>query len=382
MLGELVPRAPQVGVYVHVPFCFKKCYYCAFNTAPHDDEAMRRYVAAVRREVDIAATAPWGTSLTVASVFFGGGTPSLLASDDLAAILSGLRRGFAVTPDAEVTVECNPESVTRSKLEAYRAAGVTRISLGVQSLDDAILERLGRLHGSIGARRAFDAARAAGFTNVSVDLMYGLPDQDGTGWRRTVATVLDWKPDHVSPYGLSLDAGSVWGSTGVTGLPPEETVVEQYWTLAHEARDRGFEHYEISNYARPGFRSRHNLTYWRRGEYLAFGPGACGCLADLRWSNVKPVARYCDDVEAGRLPIDTSERLDARQQLAERLILGLRTSDGIPATWLGERVAGDARLAERVAAWRTSGWLIDDGDRVRLTESGFLVSDGLFVDLL
>jgi len=377
-----MPRTREIGVYVHVPFCVKKCYYCAFNTAPHDDEAMRRYVSAVRSEIAIAARAGWASDVAVASVFFGGGTPSLLHPDDLAGILASLGRAFVVAPDAEITIECNPESVTRPKFEAYRASGVTRVSLGVQSLDDAILLTLGRLHGSTGARRAFEAARAAGCDNVSVDLMYGLPDQDGAAWRRTVGAVLDWRPDHLSPYGLSLDAGSVWGSTEVPGLPPEDTVVEQYWTLAREARARGYDHYEISNYARPGFRSRHNLGYWRRGEYLAFGPGACGFLGDVRWGNAKPVARYCGEIEAGRLPIETFERLDTGQALAERLILGLRTSDGVPREWLAARLEGDRRLAERVASWRAAGWLIDERDRVRLTEAGFLVSDALFVDLL
>ena len=161
--------------------------------------------------------------------------------------------------------------VTRPKFEAYRASGVTRLSLGVQSLDDAILLTLGRLHGSTGARRAFEAARAAGCDNVSVDLMYGLPDQDGAAWRRTVGAVLDWRPDHLSPYGLSLDAGSVWGSTEVPGLPPEDTVVEQYWTLAREARARGYDHYEISNYARPGFSRGHSVDAAPGGGKKASG---------------------------------------------------------------------------------------------------------------
>lgn len=382
VLAETAPRGRDIGVYVHVPFCVKRCYYCAFNTAPHDAGAMARYVGAVLREIDLAGELPWAPWIVVASVFLGGGTPSLLAPDDLAAILDRLRRRFALAADAEITVECNPESVARPKLEAYRVAGVNRVSLGVQSLDDTILERIGRRHGSTGARRAFDAARAAGVSNVSVDLMYGLPSLEPDAWRAVVGTVLDWEPDHLSAYGLSLDAGSLWGATGAPPLPPEEHVVEQYWTLAREASARGFEHYEVSNYARPGRRSRHNLNYWRRGEYLAFGPGACGFAGDVRWSNVKPVTRYCAEIEGGRLPIDASERLSARLALGERLILGLRTADGVPLAWLAERVAGDLALADRLAAWREAGLLVDEGDRARLTEPGFLVSDAIFVELI
>jgi oxygen-independent coproporphyrinogen-3 oxidase len=300
----------------------------------------------------------------------------------MAAILDAVRRHFAVEREAEITVECNPESVTREKLGAYRAAGVNRVSLGVQSLDDALLPVLGRLHDAGGARRAFEAARAAGFDNVSVDLMYGLPDQDAATWAGSVGGVLAWQPEHLSAYGLTLDAGSLWAATGVRGLPAEGAVVDQYWTLARAAAGRGYEHYEISNYARPGFRSRHNQIYWHAAEYLACGPGACGFVGDVRYGNVKPVARYCATLEAGALPIDTSERLTDRQRLGERLILGLRLSDGIPRAWLQARLAGDAPLAHRVAGWREGGILADRGDRVALTEAGFLVSDSLFVELL
>jgi oxygen-independent coproporphyrinogen-3 oxidase len=382
-LAATAPAASAIGVYVHVPFCTKRCPYCAFNTSPLDDDAqLRRYVNAAVREIDIAGDVPWASRVAVASVFFGGGTPSLLGPDDLAAILDRLRARFRLAGDAEITVECNPESVSPAKLAAYREAGVNRISLGVQSLDDAILRTLGRLHDAAGARRAFDVVRAAGFANVSVDLMYGLPDLDGDRWRRSVEGVLAWSPEHVSAYGLSLDAGSLWGATGVEGLPSEDGVVAQYWTLARAAGAAGFEHYEISNYARPGFRSRHNLTYWRRGEYLAFGPGGAGFIGAVRYTNVKPTPRYCAEVEAGRLPIDAAETLDARQARAERLILGLRLADGVPPAWLEAHAADDPALRRRVAEWRERGLLDAGGDRLRLTEAGFLLSDALFVALV
>jgi oxygen-independent coproporphyrinogen-3 oxidase len=376
------PRATSLGLYVHVPFCAKRCYYCSFNTAPMDDGAMDRYVRAVRRELGLLGELPWARDVVLSSVFLGGGTPSLLETEAMASILDDVRARFTVERGAEVTVECNPESVGRAKLEAYRAAGVNRISLGVQTLDDAILPRLGRLHSAGQARLAFDAAREAGHDNVSVDVMYGLPGLDLAGWSRAVHTVLDWQPEHLSAYGLTLDAGSLWGVTGVTGLPPEGAVVEQYWALARAAGDRGFEHYEISNYARPGCRSRHNLTYWRAAEYLAAGPGACGFIGVTRYGNTKPVPRYCTTLEAGTLPIDTAESLTARQRLAEQLILGLRTRDGVPHLLFEERLATDATLRKRTETWREADLLIDRGDNIALTESGFLVSDTLFIELL
>jgi oxygen-independent coproporphyrinogen III oxidase len=343
---------------------------------------MRRYLEAVQREVRLLAGAPWSSTIGIETIFLGGGTPSLLEPEDLAALLDGVRVGFAVVPEAEITVECNPESVGREKLAGYRAAGVTRISLGVQSLDDAILPRLGRLHDARGARAAFEAAREAGCDNVSVDLMYGLPDQDRGTWQRSVHGALAWQPEHLSAYGLTLDAGSLWAVTGVDGLPAEEAVVDQYWLLARAASAVGFEHYEISNYARPGFRSRHNQIYWRAAEYLAVGPGACGFVGDVRYGNVKPVSRYCATLQADALPIDTSERLTPRQRQGEQLMLGLRRADGVPRAWLDARVGDDATLARRVETWRQAGVLVERDERVALSEAGFLVSDAIFAELL
>jgi oxygen-independent coproporphyrinogen-3 oxidase len=383
VLAETSPRSRSLGLYVHVPFCTKRCYYCSFNTAPLERPAeMRRYLEAARREVDLLGGTPWAASIEIATIFFGGGTPSLLQPDELAGILETVRRHFTVAPGAEVTVECNPESVSRGKLAAYREAGVNRISLGVQSLDDGILPRLGRLHDARGARAAFEAAREAGCDNLSVDLMYGLPDQDPATFARSVDGVLGWQPEHLSAYGLTLDAGSLWAVTGVAGLPPEGMVVDQYWALVRAAAAGGLEHYEISNYARPGFRSRHNQIYWHAAEYLAIGPGACGYLGDVRYGNVKPVARYCATLEARALPIDASERLTARQRLGERLMLGLRVADGVPRAWIEERVEGEPGLARTLARWRDAGLLAERAERVALTEAGFLVSDALLAELL
>jgi oxygen-independent coproporphyrinogen III oxidase len=382
ILAETAPTSSTLGFYIHMPFCETRCHFCSFNTAPFDRGAMARYLEAAHREIALLGTLPWAGATTIVSVFLGGGTPSLLHPDDVAALMDALGSRFRVAGDVEVTLEANPESVSMETFAGYRAAGVTRFSLGVQALDDAVLARLGRLHGAHDARAAFEAARAAGADNVSVDLMYGLPGVDPAAWGRTMEQVLDWQPDHLSAYGLTLDAGSLWGAAGVPDLPPEGVVVEQYWALARAALGRGFEHYEISNYARPGFRSRHNQIYWRAAEYLACGPGACGFVGDVRYGNHKPVPRYATALAAGTLPLDTWERLTPRQQRAERLILGLRTADGVPRVWLDERVADHPRLGRLVADWEQAGLLRQGAGRVVLTESGFLLSDALFVELL
>jgi oxygen-independent coproporphyrinogen III oxidase len=368
---------------VHLPFCVERCGYCSFNTAPYTPGGLDRFLSALVRECDLAAAAPWARGVTLDTVFLGGGTPSLLDAAQMTQVLAHLGARLALEPSAEVTAECNPDDLTVERLAGYRRAGVTRISLGVQSLDDAVLPRLDRRHSAGQARRAFAAAREAGFDNVSVDLIYGLPGLDLATWTATVREALAWQPDHLSAYALTLDEGSLWHAAGVGSLPGEETVTAQYWTLARLAAEAGFEHYEVSNYARPGFRSRHNQRYWRWQEYLALGPGACGFLGRVRYGNVKPVERYCSLVEAGRLPLQSHEVLTDRQALAEQLILGLRTSDGIAAERLAERCALERdRLPRALDAWRERGLLVEHDGRVRLTEAGFLLSDALFTELL
>ena len=389
-LASWTPRARSIGAYLHIPFCTKRCGYCSFNTAPDSPGAVARFLPALLGEIDIVAREPWTGAVNLRSVFLGGGTPSLLPAEAMAEILEHLRARFGVEAAAEITVECNPESVSLERLAGYRRAGVTRISLGVQSLDDRILPTLDRLHTAAQAREAFDAARAAGFEDVSVDLIYGLPGLDLATWEETVKGALGWAPDHLSAYALTLDEGSLWNAAASAGraggrivLPPEETVTAQYSRLVQLAAVAGFEHYEVSNYARPGHRSAHNQIYWHAEEYLGLGPGACGFLGDVRYGNVKPVERYRAMVAAGDAPVESHETLTPRQRLAERLILGLRLGDGIPSAWLEERVAlAPARLRATLEAWRERGLLAESDGRVRLTETGFLLSDALFVELL
>ena len=382
-LSSWVPRAGAIGAYLHVPFCTKRCGYCSFNTAPESPGAVARFLPALLGEMDLVARAPWAGAVDLRSVFLGGGTPSLLPAEAMAEILERLRARFGIEAGAEITVECNPESMSLGRLSGYRRAGVTRISLGVQSLDDRILPVLDRLHTAAQACRAFDTARAAGFEDVSVDLIYGLPGLDLATWEETVKGALGWGPDHLSAYALTLDEGSLWHATGVTGIPPEDTVTAQYTRLTELAAEAGFEHYEVSNYARPGHRSTHNQIYWRAEEYLGLGPGACGFLGDVRYGNVKPVERYGAMVTAGEPPVGTHETLTPRQRLAERLILGLRLGDGVPAAWLDERAAlGPPRLQSALAAWRERGLVVEREGRVCLTEAGFLLSDALFIELL
>jgi oxygen-independent coproporphyrinogen-3 oxidase len=385
------PSAGSLGAYLHIPFCTQRCGYCSFNTAPDAPGAVESFLPSLLGEIDLAARSPWATAVGLKSVFLGGGTPSLLPPEAMAALLERLHAHFPIEGGAEITVECNPESVSVERLTGYRHAGVTRISLGVQSLDDRILPTLDRLHTAAQAREAFDAARVAGFSDVSADLIYGLPGLDLPTWEATVKGVLGWQPDHLSAYALTLDEGSLWHARSVSAargetppvIPPEETTTAQYGRMTELAREAGFEHYEVSNYARPGHRSAHNQIYWRAEEYLGFGPGACGYLGDVRYANVKSVDRWAAMIAAGEAPVDSHETLTPRQRMAERLMLGLRMREGVPARWMEERVAVDgSRLPGVLAAWTERGLLVTEGGRARLTEPGFLLSDALFMELL
>ncbi|MFQ5827696.1 MAG: radical SAM family heme chaperone HemW [Candidatus Methylomirabilia bacterium] len=381
--AEWAPHAQRVGIYLHIPFCHQRCFYCSFNTGLYQPAAMGRFLRALEREIELVGAAPWARDVAVGTVFFGGGTPSLLEADELGGILDRLRKGFTFAEDVEITAECNPESASREKLEGYRLAGVNRVGLGVQSLDDSLLRRLGRLHSSHEAHRAIEAVRAAGIKNLSVDLMYGLPGLELPAWEATVRGVFAWGPEHLSAYALTLDEGSHWASQGAADLPGEEAVTGQYWLLTALARERGYAHYEISNYCRPGSASRHNQVYWKGEEYVGLGPGGCGFLGEVRYGNVKPVERYRAMLEAGEFPIGQAEWLSLRERQGERLILGLRLAEGVPLRWLEARVAEEpTRLGPLVETWKRLGFMAVEAGRVRLTEAGFLLSDSLFVELL
>ena len=377
------PGGRRLGAYLHLPFCVERCGYCSFNTAPYSPHAMDRFVAALLCEIDLVSQTSWSRSVTLRSVFIGGGTPSLATGEAMAAILETLRTRFALEPTAEITVECNPESVSRDRLAGYRRAGVNRISLGVQSLDDRILPTLDRQHSAEDARLAFDAARAAGFDNISADLIYGLPSLDTATWEATVRGVIGWRPDHLSAYALTLDEGSLWHAAGNKTPATDDEFAAQYHRLAALARESNYEHYEISNFARSGRRSDHNQIYWRAEEYLGLGPGAAGFLGDVRYVNVRSVERYCVLSENERLPVGSHETLTPRQRLAERIILGLRTKDGIPASWIEDRIAIECgRLPAVLEDWEEQGLFVRLNGRAMLTEAGFLLSDALFVELL
>ena len=376
------PDAGALGLYVHVPFCAAICSYCNFNRGLLDEDLKRRYVAALTEEIGRN-----GDGSRVDSIFFGGGTPSLLAAGEVARVLAACRGAFDVAPDAETTLEMNPESCRADYASALIEAGIDRVSLGVQSFDDGELARLGRTHTEAGARAAFDALRAAGCGNVSLDLMLWLPGQSRAACAASVDALLALAPDHASLYLLELYPNAPLRDEAARrgwSQAPDEDAAAMYLDALSKTDAAGYEQYEISNVARPGRRSRHNLKYWRDGEWLGFGCGAHSTRRGSRWKNVSETARYVDAVERGAPAAEPRRRLSAEERLGDALITGLRLVEGVRLAALERRHGVDlrARYGADVGRFADAGWMVDAGGRWRLTRAGMLVSNevlGTFV---
>ena len=372
------PRSPTsdlLGLYLHIPFCSSICNYCNFNRGLYDETLKTRYVAALRQEI---AAAPDG--LRADTIFFGGGTPSLLEPGEIASIIRSVRDRFDLADGAEITLETNPETVDRDKLERFRGAGVNRLSFGVQSFQDAELRRLGRIHSADRARAALREARAAGFDNVSLDLMMWLPGQSVDGWLRNVDALVEAGPDHASLYLLELYPNAPLKEEMARAgwsLAPDDDAAEMYLRAMERLERAGLEQYEISNVARPGMASRHNLKYWTDGEWLAFGCGAHSTRGGVRWKNVSGTEDYIERVTSGRSLVTDRRDLSASERLEETLFTGLRLTEGLDIETAGRRYGTDVweRFGSALEPFLREKWLILEGPRLRLTREGMLMAN-------
>lgn len=369
-------RAPR-HVYVHAPFCARRCSYCDFAVTVAADPPVAPWAECVGQELGMVSAARGWPPLSLETLYIGGGTPSLLGVGALPALIEALD-GRARTDDVvELTAEANPESFTRELAEDWVAAGVNRVSLGAQTFHEPALRWMGRLHGPDGPARAVAAARGAGLENVGLDLIFGLPTRLGRDLDRDLDRVLALEPDHVSVYGLSVEPETPlgrWVAEGRETMPDEGRYGREYLRVAERLAAGGYHHYEVSNFARPGKEARHNGAYWRGVAYLGLGNGAHSYVAPERWWNHRDWPAYRESVESGSRPVAESERLDAEARELERIWLGLRTADGLP---LAELTPAQRALA---ADWERSGWAQAD-ERVRLTPDGWLLLDRLAVEL-
>ena len=369
---------PALGLYIHIPFCKAKCAYCDFYSLAHSEEKMDAYMAALLRHLE--EVAPRAAGMQVDTVYFGGGTPSYLGAARLCRILQTVLRRYDVARDAEITLEANPDSAGDWKeLRKLRRAGFNRLSLGVQSADDALLRRIGRVHTYEQVQQAVTAARKAKFTNLSLDLIYGLPGQTMEDWQRTLADAVALGPEHLSCYGLKLEEGTpLWQQRQTLTLPDDDAQADMYLYTVAALGEMGYEQYEISNFAKSGKESRHNLKYWRMEEYAGFGPGAHSDFGGVRYGYVRDIDSYI----AGRLVLSESETDSTLARDYEYVMLSLRTAAGIDRQTFEKRYRQRFQPMETLfeqyekaalASRTEGGW--------RLTPKGFLVSNSIIAAL-
>ena len=373
-----------LGIYVHIPFCRSKCQYCDFySLSDARERLMDEYLRAVC--LHIQETGPLAPGYRVDTVYFGGGTPSFFGAEGLAAMMNTIRKYFDVDGNAEITFEANPDSVNLRLLRRLRAEGFNRVSLGIQSDDDAILRTIGRPHTYRQAQRAVEEIRKAGFKNLSVDLMYGLPGQTLEGWNRTVENVMKLQPEHISCYGLKLEEGTpLYQQQDQYDLPDDDLQADMYLAAVEKLRQKDYRQYEISNFARKGMASKHNLKYWNGGEYLGFGPDASSDFAGCRFSAVRDIRAYISGITAGGQVLRESQTIQSRERAGEYLMLRLRTTAGISREEYEKKYLLSFEPLEKILELACRHHLAQHNGHggYRLTPEGFLVSNSILTDLL
>lgn len=381
-------RTRGQGLYLHIPFCARKCLYCTFFSVAGGSDTYERYCRAVQRQLREFTRIERGGNHEVTTIFFGGGTPSVLPISLLAAMLDTCCQSFSFTGNApEISIEVNPATVGEQELEQLLQAGFNRLSIGVQTFSDRELQELGRLHTVEHAGATILAAQRAGFANVSLDLMFGLPGQTVSGWQETLARACDLGPDHLSIYELTIEEGSVFADVqrqGELSLPGEEQVLEMMAVTLEETAKNGFHRYEISNYARPGKECRHNINYWQNGPYIGIGAGAVSCLSGRRFKGIADIDEFCLKVESGRSPYVEMEELDNASRFRETVIMGLRMTAGVSIPELADRfgIELEEYYGETLRKLQGSGLVEVERARLRLTDTGLRLANSVMAELV
>ncbi|MBI5572180.1 MAG: radical SAM family heme chaperone HemW [Desulfomonile tiedjei] len=377
----------SLGIYVHVPFCRTRCHYCAFSTSPYDVSAVERYITAVKREIELWSREPSLQELLsdfgADTLYFGGGTPSLLEPRQIQELLEACQQVFPFARNPEITLEINPATADASKVRGMRDAGLNRASLGIQSFDDTELAAMGRPHTVEDALRTFDDLRRAGFDDISLDLIGGFPGQTRESARRSLRAAIDLGPEHVSVYLLEVKEGSRLDAmirSGQILAPDEDLAADIYLDVCSSLAEAGYAQYEISNFAPEGHRSKHNLKYWRDRPYLGLGPAAHGMTGRARYANAADVAAYERNVNEDRLPAGTFMDFTPDIRFREALIMGLRLVEGLDLVKLGERYRVDARafVLETIGDLESAGLFVLSRDHLALTARGRLLSNIVF----
>lgn len=372
----------DLGLYIHVPFCLKRCHFCAFYLMVHRDDLVRTFLLALEREITVYGKEVGKTP--VSTIYLGGGTPTSLNAKQLGGILEALYKTFAVMPDAEISIEASPDTVTVPLLQELRNMGVNRLSLGAQSFDQSVWEYLGRSGSIQAAKVAIEQAEEVGFQNINLDLMYGLPAQSMKSWKQSLQEVIALNPTHVSCYALTLEEGTRFHSGHTRGeIRVGDPDLEN--AMCHSAalmlREAGYSRYEVSNFCQYGYECRHNLRYWKSLDYLGLGPSAQSHIGGVRFGNVENLSEYCRRLYDHDLPLGSFEVMSDQQADRERVVFGLRLIDGIDMKGVGQSVCDD-RWQLLVQQLIDDGFLCDEGKILKLTEYGLLFADSVAVQLL
>jgi putative oxygen-independent coproporphyrinogen III oxidase len=360
------------GLYIHIPFCRQRCHFCAFYLEVHRDAAAEAFVRALQTELRLYADDKITGARPLQSLYFGGGTPTMLSAAQLTAIIKTVQQCFALDSGCEITVEAHPGTVTVTDLSALRRSGVTRVSFGAESMQDAELTAIGRPGTQAETITAVEAARSAGFTNINLDLMYGLPGQTIESWTRTLDACCALSPTHLSCYALTVEEGTRFANDirRNPGRAPDETLQIEMDDVAQELlKGAGYRRYEISNYAMAGFECRHNLLYWTQGDYLGVGPSAQSLMGGVRFGNSPNLVAYQSALEEGRLPVEERIALTGEEQLRDAVIFGLRLHHGIPTSHLNGHAANYGRV-QVVNDLRAGNLIEEEGERTRLSAQG------------
>lgn len=369
-----------IEIYIHIPFCVKKCDYCDFLSGPSGPKEQEAYVQALLREIDAVTE---GKGRSVSSIFIGGGTPSVLDERFIGEILNKIKENFNLQEDAEITIEVNPGTADSQKLQAYRYYGINRLSIGLQSPDDRELKILGRIHNYAQFLETYKEAREAGFDNINIDLMSAIPDQTYEGWQKNLRTVAELEPEHISAYSLIIEEGTPF-ATRKLNLPDEDTEYNMYEATAQILKEYGYEQYEISNYAKKGRACRHNVGYWIRQGYLGFGLGASSLYGKERFSNISDTKKYLENSSNPELIREKEPILTTEDEMAEFMFLGLRMTKGIVKADF-EQIFG-CRIEQIYGGvlkkYESMGLLMEKDGRVFLSREGIHVSNSIMSEFL
>jgi len=375
----------QISLYIHIPFCKAKCYYCDFNSFACMTDLIEPYFNALYREIETYAERL--EDHAIKTVFIGGGTPSLVDARYISTAIELCSRHYKISEHAEVTMEANPGTLSIDKLRDYRSMGINRLSIGLQACQDRILKSIGRIHRYGEFVENFEQARKVGFSNINVDLIFGLPSQTLEDWDETLEKVVETGTKHISCYSLSIEEDTVFGEKLKTGeIEPvsDELDRRMYYLAKEKLGQAGYRHYEISNFARKGYECRHNLTYWKSEEYVGLGAGAHSYMNSFRYNNIYSIDGYIACISDGDLPVENQQAIDIKEKMSEFIILGLRLTDGISATEFEQKFGKALKdlFGDKIEKLRKRGLITCCGDRIMLTSQGLDLANQVFVEFI